>query len=546
MSLRWAQRTMTRAALGAATALALTACGGSIPASTPDAGPGAATTAEAGSVPTLLIAIGGESDEGFDPTLGWGRYGSPLFQSTLLRRDADLAIVPDLATDYSVSADGLTWTVQLRTDAVFTDGTPVTAADVAYTFTTAATQGGLTDVTGLDSAVATDEHTVEMHLSAPRSSFINRLVSLGIVPEHAHDEAYASAPVGSGPYRLVDWQRGQQMTVERNPDYYGELPQFERVVFVFSDEDATLAAVRAGQVHLAGVPAALATHTVPGMELLAVESIDNRAISFPTIPDEGEVSAAGAPVGNDVTADPAIREAVSTAVARQALVVGILEGFGSPAAGPVDGAPWDQASVELVDADPVRAGELLDDAGWVPGSDAVREKDGVRAQFDLLYPAADSLRQGLAVSVADMVAQVGIQVTPVGASWEQIEQRMHADAVLFGWGSHDPTEMYNLYHSSQAGVGYWNPGYYSNPVVDAHLDAAMTATDQDAANGEWRAAQLDDAGEGFAHDYPWVWLVNLDHTYFVDECLDLGDPQIEPHGHGWPITAGISTWRWTC
>ena len=523
-------------------ALTLAACGGSAS----DSAGGSTTSQTTHGPPTLHLAIGGESEEGFDPTLGWGRYGSPLFQSTLLQRDADLNIVPDLATDYEVSEDGLTWTVQLRTDAVFTDGTPVTAADVAYTFTTAATQGGLTDVTGLDSAVATDEHTVELRLTEPRSAFINRLVSLGIVPEHAHGDGYTSAPVGSGPYRLVDWQRGQQMTVERNPDYYGEAPEFERVVFVFSDEDATLAAARAGEVHVASVPAALATHTIPGMELLSVESIDNRAISFPAVPDEGALSETGAPIGNDVTADTAIREAVSTAVDRQALVDGILEGFGSPATGPVDGAPWDEPSVEITDADPARAGELLEEAGWLPGADGIREKDGLRAQFDLVYPASDSLRQGLAVSVADMAAEVGIEATPVGASWEEIEQRMHTDAVLFGWGSHDPTEMYNLYHSSQAGVGYWNPGYYGNPAVDAHLDAAMTATDQDTANGAWRAAQLDDAGEGFTNDYPWVWLVNLDHTYFVDECLDLGDPQIEPHGHGWPLTAGITTWRWTC
>jgi len=106
--------------------------------------------------------------------------------------------------------------------------------------------------------------------------------------------------------------------------------------------------------------------------------------------------------------------------------------------------------------------------------------------------------------------------------------------------------MYNLYHSAGAGVGWWNSGYYSNPSVDAALDAAMTATDEDSAIQAWQAAQFDGTGGGFTADQPWVWLVNLDHTYFVDDCLDLGDLQTEPHGHGWPITAGIATWRWTC
>lgn len=537
---------------GTAAVLLLTACGGSSlsadgSAGSRGSGGDGGSSSQSQEAPELRLAIGGESEEGFDPTLGWGRYGSPLFQSTLLTRAADLSIEGDLATDYHVSEDALVWTVELRSDATFTDGSQVTAADVAYTFNTAATQGGLTDVTTLEEAVATGEHTVELRLKAPQSTFVNRLISLGIVPEHAHGEGYAQAPVGSGPYEFVSWQRGQQLVVERNDDYYGDLPQFERIVFVFSDEDATLAAARAGQVHLAGVPASLAAQDLPGMRLEAVTSIDNRGVSFPTVPENGATSPDGLPVGNDVTADVAIRAAVSNAVDRQALVDGILEGFGSPATGPVDGAPWHEPNAVVGDADPAEAERILEAAGWVDGDgDGVREKDGTPAQFTLLYPATDSLRQGLAVSLADMVGRVGIEVRPEGVSWEAIYERLHQDAVLFGWGSHDPTEMYNLYHSAQAGTGVWNPGFYDNPVVDAHLDAAMAATDQDAANVSWRAAQLDRDGEGFTEDHPWVWLVNLDHTYFVDECLDLGELQIEPHGHGWPITAGIASWRWTC
>jgi peptide/nickel transport system substrate-binding protein len=178
----------------------------------------------------------------------------------------------------------------------------------------------------------------------------------------------------------------------------------------------------------------------------------------------------------------------------------------------------------------------------------VREKDGVRAAFSLLYPADDTLRQGLALAVVDMLAPVGIEVSADGVSWDVIDQRLHADAVLFGWGSHDPIEMYNLYSSTQAGVEYWNPGFYADPQVDAHFEAALAATDEGSAIEHWRAAQYDGEGTGFgpSGDAAWAWLVNLEHTYFVDECLDIGSPQIEPHGHGWPITAGIAGWQWSC
>src|SRR5690606_2420371 len=114
--------------------------------------------------------------------------------------------------------------------------------------------------------------------------------------------------------------------------------------------------------------------------------------------------------------------------------------------------------------------------------------------------------------------------------------------------SHDPTEMYNLYHSSMAGVDSFNPGFYSNKTVDQHLDDALAAVDPAVANEHWKAAQLDADGRGFgpSADAGWAWLVNLEHTYFVDSCLDLGELHIEPHGHGWPITSSLTQWRWDC
>ena len=84
-----------------------------------------------------MLSVGGEPDTGFDPTTGWGRYGSPLFQSTLFKRDHDLTIVNDLATNYEVSQDGKIWTVSVRDDVTFSDGKPLTAKDVEFTFETA-------------------------------------------------------------------------------------------------------------------------------------------------------------------------------------------------------------------------------------------------------------------------------------------------------------------------------------------------------------------------------------------------------------------------
>jgi len=495
-----------------------------------------------------VLTIGGESEDGYDPTLGWGRYGSPLFQSTLLKRDDNLDIANDLATAYTMSEDGLTWTVTIRDDAVFSDGEPLTAADVAYTFNKAAESGGLTDVTVLEEAVATDDTTVELRLKQPQSTFVNRLITLGIVPEHAHGPDYARNPIGSGPYQLVQWDEGQQLIVEANPNYYGEAPGIKRLVFLFVEEDGAFAAAKAGQSQVASVPPSLAVQNIDGMTLYDVTSVDNRGLMFPYEPATGRTTPNGAPIGNDVTADLAIRQAVNFAIDRQALVDGVLEGYGSPAYGPVSGLAWEEPKASIEDADPDKARAILAAGGWADGNgDGVLEKGDLKAEFTILYPASDSTRQALALSAAEMLKPIGIQANVEGKSWDEITPAMHSNVVVFGWGSHDQTEMYNLYHSQAAQGDFYNAGYYANSAIDTTLDLAMGAPSEAEAIAFWQTAQWD-GNTGFTAqgDAAWAWLVNLDHTYFVSDCLDIGQPQVEPHGHGWPITANIAEWTWTC
>lgn len=507
-----------------------------------------ASPSQTGSAEQIVLTIGGESEDGYDPTLGWGRYGSPLFQSTLLRRDDNLDIVNDLATDYTISDDGLIWTVTIRDDAMFSDGEPLTAADVAYTFNKAAESGGLTDVTVLDEAVATDDTTVELRLNQPQSTFVNRLITLGIVPKHAHGPDYARNPVGSGPYQLVQWDEGQQLIVEANPNYYGDAPGIQRLVFLFVEEDGAFAAARSGQSQVAGVPQSLAVQNIEGMTLYDVTSVDNRGLMFPYEPATGRTTPNGDPIGNDVTADLAIRQAVNFAIDRQAMVDGVLEGYGSPAYGPVSGLAWEEPDANIEDADPERAREVLAAGGWADtNGDGVLEKGDLKAEFTILYPASDSTRQALALSAAEMLKPIGIQANVEGKSWDEITPAMHSNVVVFGWGSHDQTEMYNLYHSQSAQGDFFNAGYYANEAIDTTLDLAMGAPSEAEAIAFWQAAQWDgDQGFTAQGDAAWAWLVNLDHTYFVSDCLDIGQPQVEPHGHGWPITANIAEWTWTC
>lgn len=494
----------------------------------------------------IVLAFNSEPDTGFDPTTGWGRYGSPLFQSTLLKRDDELNIVNDLATSHEVSEDGKVWTVKLRDDAKFSDGEYVTATDVKFTFDTAIENGSVVDLNALEKIEAVDETTVTFTLKKAQSTFINNLVATGIVPEHAYSEDYAENPIGSGPFQLIQWDKGQQLIVKSNPEYYGEKPNFNKVTFLFLNEDAAFAAAQAGTVDFAYIPAAFSNKEVPGMELKALETVDNRGIVFPYV-KSGEVTEDGLPIGNDVTADLAIRQAINIAVDREALIEGVLEGRGTPAYTSVDKLPWWNPETVIEDGDIEEAQTILKEAGWEDkDGDGVLEKGDLKAEFELYYLADDEIRQSLAITVADMMKPLGINIKIEGGSWDVIGKKMYSEAVLMGWGSHDPHELYNIYDSENAGVEYFNTGFYKNETVDAYFDKALQAKDEAEALEYWKKAQWDGTtGLSAKGDAAWAWLVNIEHLYLVKEGLDIGNQRIHVHGHGWPATDNIADWKWS-
>lgn len=251
------------------------------------AGGGNAAQSVAGSADTVIVAMSPSSEPaaGFNPCINWGcgeHCHEPLIQSTLIRTNVDMEFENDLATDYSVSEDGLTWTFHIRDDVKFTDGEPLTASDVAFTFNTAlATPNSEADLSMLDSVEALDDTTVIFHMSKPYNAFLYTLAVFGIVPEHCYDEAaYGENPVGSGRYILTQWDKGQQVVLEANPDYYGDEVQMKKVIVLFMEEDAALAAVKAGQVDIAYTSAVYSDEQVDGYQLLVCKSVDSRGISL--------------------------------------------------------------------------------------------------------------------------------------------------------------------------------------------------------------------------------------------------------------------------
>ena len=509
----------------------------------------------AGEVPSVpragdevVIAMGPTSEPaaGFDPAFGWGageHVHEPLIQSTLTVTNPDLTIGYDLATGYSASDDGLTWTVTIRGDARFTDGEPLTAEDVAFTYNTVKETSSVNDFTMLDYAEAADAATVVFHMTRPFSIWPYTMAVVGILPAHAYDPAaYGANPIGSGWYTLVQWDRGQQVILEANPDYYGEAPKMRRVTILFMEEDAAFLAVQAGQVDLAYTSATYSDQTVAGYTLAAYQSVDNRGFNLPAVP--AGTDEAGRTVGNDFTAGVLVRRAINLGIDRQEMIDNVLNGYGSPAYSVCDGLPWYSPASE-VSYDPEGAAALLDQAGWILAEDGRRYRDGVRAELNLLYATGDSVRQALCADFANQMEALGIACTLEGVGWDTAYDRALSQPLIWGWGAHTPMELYNLYHTMPgAGLALYSP--YANPTVDACMDQALASSDLEESYVLWQKAQWDGTtGVTQDGDIPWVWLVNVDHLYWVREGLQVAEQKIHPHGHGWSVVNNVDQWSWT-
>ena len=511
------------------------------------AGDSVGNSAGNGTRDDVVVVMGptSEPEAGFDPAYGWGageHVHEPLIQSTLTVTTADLKIGYDLATDMEVSQDGLTWTVKIRDDAYFTDGEKLTARDVAFTYNTLRDTSSVNDFTMLESAEAPDGTTAVFHMNRPYSIWPYTMAIVGIVPEHAYGADYGSHPIGSGRYIMKQWDKGQQVIFEANPDYYGPAPNMKKVTILFMEEDAAYAAVMSGQADLAYTAASYSDQTLPGYELLSFETVDNRGFNLPAV-KAGTISGGNTGVGNDFTSDVQVRRAVNIAINRDEMIEHVLNGYGSPAYSVCDKMPWYNESAKT-EYNPEKAAELLEEAGWKAGSDGIREKNGVKAGFTLMYPASDSVRQALAADTANQLRNVGIDVKIEGVGWDDAYDRAQTEPLMWGWGAHTPMELYNIYHTMKdTGLAEYSP--YANDSVDRYMDQALASGNLEDSYELWKKAQWDGtAGVTQDGDIPWIWLVNIDHLYWSRNGLKVAEQKIHPHGHGWSIVNNVDQWSW--
>ncbi|MFF2852741.1 ABC transporter substrate-binding protein [Streptomyces sp. NPDC058001] len=484
-------------------------------------------TGDEGAKDSAVVGIAYEPDS-LSPLLGYGKDGNSKLFDGLLTRDADMNLRPALAAELpEVSKDGRTYTYRLREGVEFSDGKPFTAKDVVFTYETIldkkTNNASRTELDAVKSVEADGDHTVVFRLAHPYAPFAERTV-LPIAPEHiagrqdVNTGPFTTKPVGTGPYRLVNWSKGEKLVFKANPGYWGGAPQIKNFTMaIIKDDDVRATRLRSGDLDAAILPPALARtfDADKNRRTYAATTFDYRVVTLPT--------------GNKTTGDTAVRRALDLAVDRKAMVDSILDGAGKAAYGPVPtDSEWFTSGTERPH-DPARAKKILDGAGWRPGEDGIREKDGVRAAFPLWYVSGDKLRQDHALAYASDAKKLGIEIKVQAGTWEVIEPRMPKDAVLAGGGSPaDPDfDQYTLLNSDLAGDGFNNMAWYDNPVVDRALDAARRTADKAA-----RKAAYDTVQRELVKNPGYTFLTHIDHLYVTDKRFGSLTTQVEPHDHG--------------
>jgi peptide/nickel transport system substrate-binding protein len=280
---------------------------------------------------------------------------------------------------------------------------------------------------------------------------------------------------------------------------------------------------------------------IKGMSLHKLETMDVRNISLPTLPEQKMKDSKGNEyeVGNKVTSDRTVRKALAIGIDRETIIENAFNGEGKPSVNFTDNLPW--ASTETYDDNQVdEAKKLLDDAGWKEGSDGIREKDGVRCSFDVIAPGNDEDRYKLATAVAESAKKLGIEIKVRNESWDVAVEEENKTPIVWGWGQYSPMVIQNLYDSSMfLEAQYANVSGFNNADCDKAIENAFNATNQEDANKYWKEAQkIGDA------EYPYLFLVNIEHSYFINDKLDISeDTQIpHPHGHGSPIVCNLKDW----
>lgn len=411
--------------------------------------------------------------------------------------------VPGLAKAWEVSEDEREWTFYLREDVYFHNGDNLTAHDFKYTFErivdpATGARAGVTDIGPLERVEVIDEYTFKVVHTEPFGPFPfyvahGRLLPLNQRAVEELGDQYARNPVGTGPFSFVSWRPGEIIRLERN-DAYAWGPEFldnqgapyvDGLDFlIITDMEASVVALETGEVH--------ALDFLQDKDVQRLKDSGQFHMNWVYLPGVGLYG--GFNTTRPMFSDVAVRRAFSHAIDKDLVISLVKRGNAIPALGPFPHffLGYDENLPDYAyHHDPERAMEILDEAGWVPGPDGIRSKDGVRLSgVFLVRDRSDYIltAQMIQAWVERLGIELRLRIMEWGALVSGITGGEH-DFALMGYGTLEPDYSYQMFHSDLIGTALGNLWHYPDPEMDALIEAGRTTVDPDERAEFYRRLQ---------------------------------------------------------
>lgn len=460
-----------------------------------------------------------------------GEINSLLFDG-LFRYDANNQLVACLAKDdYSFDEATNTYTFHLMEGVQWHDGEGFTAKDVKFTLETimnpengSENAPNYEDITEI---MIVDNYTIQIQLQGPNVSLPGYL-TIAMLPAHLLEgkdietDEFFRSPIGTGPYKLEQWDIGQSITMVKNKDYFLGEANIDKIIFkIITDDNVKALQMKSGELDLAKLTPKDAAEFKKNdiYKVYSMKTADYRGIMFNFNKELWQKN-------RDVIS------ALSYAVDRQAILDAVLLGEGSIAYGPLQMNEYNNPNVERYDYNPEKATAELEAAGWVMGSDGFYTKEGEKLTFEITAPEGDQVRVDMTNIAVQQFREIGVDASAnitSNVDWENL------DTYLIGWGSpFDADDHTYKVFGTDKGANY---SLYSNPVVDEFLTKARQTADKEKRMEYYKRFQ-----EEIAKDPAYIFFNYINADYVASSKIKgITSETILGH-HGVGIFWNVKDW----
>ncbi|MAF30707.1 MAG: peptide-binding protein [Magnetococcales bacterium] len=404
----------------------------------------------------------------------------------LLKYDKDLNLTGDLAESWNVSDDGLTMTFHLKKGVKWSDGSELTAHDVMATFKTITDPETLSPYSGdykmVQSGKVVDDYTFEASYNKPFAPALSSW-TLKILPqkrleaENINDSSLKSDPLGTGPYTLTNWKRGEFVHLTARSDYFEHEPYISQLLTrQIPDMDTQFLELKAGNLDSMGLKPLQFTRLT---DTARFKKTFNKYKYL-----SNGYTYMGFNLNNNLFSDKQVRQALSYAVNRQEIVDGVLYGQGLPLACPFKPGTWAyNNTIAPYPYDIQKSKQLLKNAGWVDSDgNGILDKDGQEFEFTVVTNQGNDLRKMTAELMQQAFKEVGVKMNINVQEWstfiENTINKRQFDAFILGWSLSPEPDPYDIFHSSKTGEKEFNIVGFNNEEADKMMDKARGTFDQ--------------------------------------------------------------------